>query len=153
MPQQQRTRWSNYVDVATHYEDYDHADKLHFVKTVLSQLRPSRVLDVGCNAGVYSNVAADLGAEVVAIDNPTRRLSIPLRYNARNHRKNILPLCVDISHPTPATGWENQETLSFLDRCSGHFDTVLMLAVLHHLLLTSQIPLAHIASLCSRPHE
>jgi 2-polyprenyl-3-methyl-5-hydroxy-6-metoxy-1,4-benzoquinol methylase len=149
MPPQGRSRWSNYVETATHYEDQDHADKLVFVKTVLSQLRPQRVLDVGCNTGVYSNLAADLGAEVVAIDTDSTAVD-RVAVDARNNRKNILPLCVDLAYPTPATGWENRETMSFLDRCYGHFNTVLMLAVVHHLLLSSQVPLAHIASLCSR---
>lgn len=149
MPKQRRSRWSNYVETATHYEGEDHADKLQFVRTVLSRLRPARVLDIGCNIGVYSNLAADLGAEVVAIDtDPTAVDHVAM--DARNNRKNILPLCVDLAHPTPATGWENRETVSFLDRCYGHFNTVLMLAVIHHLLLSSQIPLPHIAALCNR---
>ncbi len=63
--------------------------------------------------------------------------------------KKILPLCVDLAHPTPAAGWENREYASFLSRCAGHFDTVMMLAVLHHLLLRNQIPLDRIAVLCS----
>jgi SAM-dependent methyltransferase len=149
MPKQRRSRWSDYVETATHYEEEDHADKLQFVETVLSRLRPPRVLDIGCNTGVYSNLAADLGAEVVAIDTDSAAVD-HVAMDARNNKKNILPLCVDLAHPTPATGWENRETVSFLDRCDGHFNTVLMLAVVHHLLLSSQIPLLHIASLCSR---
>ena len=149
MPQQRRSRWSNYVETATHYEDEDHADKLEFVKTVLSQLRPPRVLDFGCNTGVYSSLAADSGAEVVAIDTDITAVD-RVAVDARSNRKNILPLCVDLAYPTPATGWENRETVSFLNRCYGHFNTVLMLAVVHHLLLSSQIPLPHIASLCSQ---
>ena len=47
-------------------------------------------------------------------------------------------------------GWENRETASFLERSTGHFDTVMMLAVLHHLLLSSQIPMERIAALCAR---
>ncbi|WP_263377109.1 class I SAM-dependent methyltransferase [Granulicella aggregans] len=149
MPPQRGSLWSNYVDTATHYEAEDHTNKLAFVKATLSQLHPRRVLDVGCNTGVYSNLAADLGAEVVAIDTDSNAVD-RVAMNALNHGKNILPLCVDLAYPTPATGWDNRETVSFLDRCSGHFDTVLMLAVVHHLLLSSQIPLSLIASLCSR---
>jgi len=67
----------------------------------------------------------------------------------RGSRKNILPLCVDIAHPTPASGWENRESPSFLARASGHFDTVIMLAVIHHLLLQAQIPLDRIATMCN----
>jgi ribosomal protein L11 methylase PrmA len=103
------------------------------------------VLDVGCNTGAYSLLAAELGAKVVAIDSDPRTVDRLCRRGA----KNILPLCVDLAFPTPAIGWENREYSSFLNRSAGKFDTVMMLAVLHHLLLSSQIPLDHIATLCN----
>jgi ribosomal protein L11 methylase PrmA len=104
------------------------------------------VLDVGCNTGTYSLLAAELDAKVVAIDSDPQTVDRLCRRGA----KNILPLCVDLAFPTPAIGWENREYPSFLSRCAGKFDTVMMLAVLHHLLLSSQIPLDHIATLCHR---
>jgi hypothetical protein len=58
-------------------------------------------------------------------------------------------LFVDLARPTPAAGWENRESASFLGRCAGHFDTVMMLAVLHHLLLRNQVPMDRIAALCN----
>jgi SAM-dependent methyltransferase len=114
----------------------------------LGKARPLKALDVGCNTGVYSNLAADAGAEVVSIDTDLQavdRLFAGLKVSG----KNILPLYVDLAHPTPAAGWENRESASFLNRCAGHFDTVMMLAVLHHLLLHNQIPMKSIAALCS----
>jgi SAM-dependent methyltransferase len=106
-----------------------------------------RVLDVGCNTGVYSNLAAEAGAEVVSIDTDLQAVD-RLCASLKGTGKNILPLCVDLAHPTPAAGWENREYASFLSRCAGHFDTVMMLAVLHHLLLRNQIPMDRIAALC-----
>jgi SAM-dependent methyltransferase len=147
-PSQRSSTWSDYVNTANHYTTEDHAAKREFVRDALAAARPSRVLDVGCNTGVYSMLAADAGAEVVSIDTDMQavdRLCTALKGTG----KNILPLCVDLAHPTPAAGWQNRETHSFLARASGHFDTVMILAVLHHLLLQSQIPLSHIASLCS----
>ena len=38
------------------------------VTKALAAAQPTRVLDVGCNTGVYSNLAADAGAEVVSVD-------------------------------------------------------------------------------------
>ncbi len=94
--------------------------------------------------GTYSKLAAELDAKVVAIDSDPQTVDRLCRRGV----KNILPLCVDLAFPTPAIGWENHEYPSFLNRCAGKFDTVMMLAVLHHLLLGSQIPLDHIATLC-----
>jgi len=147
-PAHRSSTWSDYAETATHYSDEDHARKRSFVTNALAAAQPARVLDVGCNTGVYSNLAADTGAEVVSIDTDLQAVD-RLCANLKGSGKNILPLCVDLAHPTPAAGWENREYGSFLSRCTGHFDTVMMLAVLHHLLLRNQIPMDRIAALCN----
>jgi SAM-dependent methyltransferase len=147
-PAPRSSTWSDYAETATHYSDEDHARKRSFVTHALAAARPTRVLDVGCNTGVYSYLAADAGAEVVSIDTDLQAVD-RLCAQLKGSGKNILPLCVDLAHPTPAAGWENREYASFLSRCTGHFDTVMMLAVLHHLLLRNQIPMDRIAALCS----
>jgi SAM-dependent methyltransferase len=147
-PSHKTSTWSDYAETATHYNDEDHTRKRAFVAETLAFIRPSRVLDVGCNTGVYSMLAADAGAEVVSIDTDLQTVD-RLCANLTGTGKNILPLCVDLAHPTPSVGWENRESASFLSRCSGHFDAVMMLAVIHHLLLRNQAPMDHIATLCS----
>jgi SAM-dependent methyltransferase len=145
-PSHRSSTWSNYAETAAHYSDEDHAHKRSFVASALARARSVHLLDIGCNTGVYSRLAADAGAEVVSIDTDLQavdRLSASLKGGG----ENILPLCIDLAHPTPAAGWENRENASFLSRCAGHFDTVMMLAVLHHLLLRSQIPMDRIAAL------
>jgi SAM-dependent methyltransferase len=146
-PAHRSSTWSDYAETATHYSDEDHARKRAFVTKALVSSKPVRVLDVGCNTGVYSNLAADAGAEVVSIDTDLQAVD-RLCASLKGSGKNILPLCVDLARPTPAAGWENRENASFLSRCDGHFDTVMMLAVLHHLLLRNQIPMERIAALC-----
>jgi SAM-dependent methyltransferase len=147
-PAHHASTWSDYAETATHYSEEDHARKRGFVANALATARPMSVLDVGCNTGVYSNLAADAGAEVVSIDTDLQAVD-RLCASLKGSGKNILPLCVDLAQPSPAAGWENREYASFLDRCAGHFDTVMMLAVLHHLLLRNQIPMERIATLCS----
>ena len=145
--------WSDYAETAGHYSGDDHAEKRAFVTETLAACAPRHVLDVGSNTGVYSRIAASTGAQVVAIDQDTQALDLLYAQSRPQDGKpghSILPLCVDLSFPTPATGWNNRESFSFLERCEGHFDTVLMLAVIHHLLLSSQIPLDRIARLCTR---
>ena len=159
-PKRHASTWSEYAETATHYSEADHARKRSFVAAALAaaqagvasgpsaEPQPMRVLDVGCNTGGYSNLAADLGAEVVAIDTDLQAVD-RLCASLKGSGKNILPLCVDLAHPSPAIGWENREAPAFLSRCHGHFDAVMMLAVLHHLLLRNQIPLSRIAALCA----
>ncbi len=145
-PAAQASVWSDYAATATHYVDEDHARKHAFVTTALNQATPRNVLDVGCNTGVYSSLAANAGAAVVAVDTDLQTVD-HLARKVRQTGQNILPLCVDLANPTPAVGWQNAENSSFLDRATGHFDMVLMLAVIHHLLLHNQVPLDRIAAL------
>ena len=139
-----------YAETGTHCNEDDHSRKRAFVTDALAASKPSRVLDVGCcNTGVSSLLAADTGAEVVSIDTDPQAVD-RLCAKLKGSGKNILPLCVDLAYPSPSVGWENSEAPSFLSRCCGHFDTVMMLAVIHHLLLHNQIPMDRIAALCSK---
>jgi len=56
---------------------------------------------------------------------------------------------VNLTRPTPGAGWRNAECASFLDRARGSFDAVLMLAVVHHMLVTERVPLAEIVDLAA----
>lgn len=56
---------------------------------------------------------------------------------------------MDVSRPSPPLGWRNRECPAFLSRATGRFDAVLMLALVHHLLVTERIPLEEILSLAA----
>jgi hypothetical protein len=143
----QKSTWSGYMG-AHSYDDPAFAAKEKFVGDALAEFKPARVLDSGANTGHFSALAAQAGAAVVAIDfDPVCVGEIWRR--AREKRLNILPLVVNLARPTPATGWRNRECPSFLDRARGAFDGVLMLAVLHHLLVTERIPLGEILALAA----
>jgi hypothetical protein len=85
---------------------------------------------------------------VVAIDSDPVVVGALWRL-ARTKGAGILPLVVDIARPTPGTGWRNGECASFLARCQGHFDAVLMLALVHHLVVTERIPMAEVIGLAA----
>jgi SAM-dependent methyltransferase len=122
--------------------------KESFVSAAIENAKAQNVLDVGCNTGHFSQLAARNGARVIAIDqDPAVIDAVWTQAAAAN--LNILPLVVNLARPTPASGWRNQECPSFLERARGSFDLVLMLAVLHHLLVTEQIPLPEIMKLAA----
>ena len=118
------------------------------MKSVLERCRPARVLDIGANTGTYSLLAAKAGAEVVALDSDAAAIETLWRLAAEKSLP-VTALVANIARPTPAAGWRNREQLSLLDRLDGQFDLVLMLAVIHHLILREQLPLAHIGELCA----
>jgi SAM-dependent methyltransferase len=142
------SQWSRYEQSASHYQPTDVEEKQQFVKRALARCHPQRVLDIGANTGTYSILAADAGATVVALDSDTAALEVLWRTAAKQN-KPITALVANIARPTPAAGWRNGEHFSLLERLTGGFDLVLMLAVIHHLILREQLPLAHIADLCA----
>ncbi len=142
-----RSQWSEYEQSASHYRPADVEAKKKIVRNALERTRPARVLDIGANTGTYSLMAAEAGAEVVAVERDAAALEV-LWQAARQQNKPVTALTANIARPTPAAGWRNREHLSLLDRLAGKFDLVLMLAVIHHLILREQLPLGHIADLC-----
>jgi SAM-dependent methyltransferase len=142
------TRWSDYTSTCSYDREASEV-KSAFVERFLRDSRSARVLDVGCNTGHFSRLAALQGAEVVAIDSDPAVVGAVFR-QAEAEKLNILPLVVDFARPTPAVGWNNEELPSFLARARGHFDALFMLAVVHHLLVTDQIPLPEVLALAAR---
>ncbi|MGH9666713.1 MAG: class I SAM-dependent methyltransferase [Bryobacteraceae bacterium] len=140
--------WSGYLETERPYQDDQLQAKMSFVEAALRTSKPTRVLDVGCNTGRFSELAARSGADVVAIDGDPGVVGTLWR-RAGSESLSILPLVVNFSRPTPATGWCNRECASFLDRARGSFDALMMLAVLHHLLITDRVPLGEILRLAA----
>jgi SAM-dependent methyltransferase len=142
------SEWSKYPQSASHYSSADTDAKQQFVKSAFERVHPERVLDIGANTGTYSEMAARAGAEVVALDSDEGAIEALWR-KAAEQKQKITALVANIARPTPAAGWMNREQLSLLDRLRGKFDMVLMLAIIHHLILQEQVPLAHTAGLCA----
>jgi len=130
------------------YTPEDLMAKQAFVEEAVSECKPRSVLDIGCNTGHFSARAARRGASVVAIDSDPVVVGQVWRMATRE-RLDILPLVINIARPSPSVGWRNRECLSFLDRASGSFDAVFMLALVHHLLVSERIPLSETAELAS----
>lgn len=141
--------WSSYPKNLSHYTENSFHKKSQWIDRILETKGIKNVLDIGCNTGYFSKMAAKKGASVVAIDSDST--CIDKLYNeAKIHNLSLCPLHVNIARPTPAIGWMNQEYSSFLDRYEDKFSLVMMLAVLHHLILTEKIPLGEIGKLCGK---
>lgn len=138
-----KSRWTRYMGETLPYNDAQFSTKEMFIETVLKEHRPAKVLDVGCNTGHFSRLAAKHGSAVVALDVDPLVVDENWRV-AREKNLNVLPLVVNLASPSPAVGWQNSETKSFLDRSKGHFDLIMMLAVIHHLNLDEGLPITEI---------
>ena len=146
------SEWSEYSGALTHYTTEQVAAKNAWLREVLGEIKPGRVLDVGANTGEYSVLAAEAGAEVVALerDEAAAERLYQMSVSKAGDGLAIQTIHADIARPTPAVGWENEESSGLLARLERKFDAVLMLAVIHHLLLLEQIPLAEIMALVHR---
>lgn len=142
---EKKSVWLDYMSYNNYTTEHIGA-KQSFFENLLAEYKPKMVLDVGCNTGYFSAIAARSGSAVVAIDYDPVVVGSVWR-KASEEGLDILPLVVDFTRPSPATGWRNLECPSFLDRARGNFDAVFMLAVIHHILVTERIPLDEIIDL------
>jgi SAM-dependent methyltransferase len=143
-----RSTWSSYMDENVTYDTEGLEQKEAFVRDAVESIGAGTVLDIGCNTGHFSAIAARGGAKVVAVDlDPVAAGKTWIR--ARQESLDILPLVVDLARPSPAIGWRNRECPSFLDRAQGRFDLVMMLALVHHLLVSERIPLDELVEIAA----
>jgi 2-polyprenyl-3-methyl-5-hydroxy-6-metoxy-1,4-benzoquinol methylase len=149
MPKHEGSEWDNYTASMTHYSAQESAQKLEWVRKVLEDLKPDRVLDIGANTGVFSALAASTGARVVALERDPAAAESLYRMS-RKSQLSIQTIHSDLSRPTPAVGWDNRETSTLFHRLDAQSDLVLMLAVIHHLILMEQIPISAILDLAHR---
>ncbi|MDP3900357.1 MAG: class I SAM-dependent methyltransferase [bacterium] len=136
------TEWGEYYTV-TNYADQSFEHKKSLVGEFLEKCAAKSVWDVGANEGVFSRIASGKGITVVSFDYDPAAVEKNYRWQRRNREKNILPLLIDITNPSPSFGWANQERDSLLKR--GPVDCAFVLALIHHLRISNNIPFQYIA--------
>ena len=100
--------------------------------------RAAMVWDLGCNTGEYSLLVSPRVDQVIAMDEDEAVVDDLCRRCEEQRILNILPLVVDIANPSPAQGWRGAEFRSLAER--GKPDLILALGLLHHLILTKNLP-------------
>ncbi|MFO7905248.1 MAG: class I SAM-dependent methyltransferase [Pirellulaceae bacterium] len=140
------SNWSAYTDVCNYSKNAERA-KQSLVREFLISTRPATVLDLGCNTGEYSIIAADCGAQVISTDADHDAVETLYR-RVRGQPSAILPLVVDLANPSPGVGYMNTERTPWLDRMPT--DCVLCLALMHHLVVSSNLPLRSLRDLLAR---
>lgn len=136
------TEWGNYYDI-TNYSDAAFEHKKQLVREWSARMKPTLVWDLGANNGVFSRVAGEAGAYVVSSDIDPAAVEQNYRQLKEEKTGNLLPLLLDLTNPSPAIGWANEERDSFGTR--GPADMVLALALIHHLAISNNVPLPQLA--------
>jgi ribosomal protein L11 methylase PrmA len=135
--------WSEYTQICN-YEGGAEQAKKTLVEEFFRDTKPKTVLDLGCNTGDYSRLAAACGAEVVAADADHDAIEVFYR-RLRKEPAAITPMVIDLCNPSPGLGLMNRERPPFLERIHG--DCVLALALLHHLLVSGNLTLDAVCEL------
>ncbi len=137
------TQWADYYS-DTNYSEQGFEQKKRVVSDWLDDVKPSVVWDLGANTGVFSRTATSKGIFTVSFDIDPAAVEQNFLSAQKDRDANILPLLLDLTNPSPSVGWANSERKSFVDR--GPADTVMALALIHHLAISNNLPLYRIAT-------
>ena len=137
-----QSNWSDYYK-NTNYSSGALNHKKEIIESLLLKTRPKTVIDLGANEGLFSQIASKVTEHVISFDLDPICVEKNYLDCLKNQVKNILPLIIDLTNPSGGTGWENKERMSFQERFCG--DTILALALIHHLAISNNVPLKNIA--------
>jgi len=141
------TDWAEYYD-DTNYSLKAFTDKKKLVSKYIKKVKPKHVWDLGANTGIFSRLASYYGAQTISFDIDPAAVEKNYLDCRRNNETELLPLLLDLTNPSPAIGWENRERDSLLER--GPVDLVLALALLHHLVISNNVPIEKVAEFFSK---
>lgn len=135
--QAEGSEWGDYTEFHN-YSENDHALKENFVRQVIMDQKPGTVWDIGCNTGQFSCIAAIACEQVISTD--IDHVAVERMFLNPDMPDNILPLLQNVADPSPNWGWRNLERSDLQTRSQP--DLVLCLALIHHVVITANIPLA-----------
>lgn len=146
LPSDDVSIWNQYYenDIAdTKYLD----DKVAIVSQWLFEANTKTIIDLGANTGKFSVIAASFSKEVIALENDIACVEKMQSNFLQMGIKNITTVVADITQASPGLGWANKEKKALLERLTG--DMIMMLALVHHLCITKNIPLQFVAQLAA----
>ncbi|MGH9477012.1 MAG: hypothetical protein ACRD1C_11870 [Terriglobales bacterium] len=114
------------------------AEKRIAVDRALGVLRPISVVDLASNTGWYARLSASRGAAAIALDRDEACLALMFTRN-ESEGADLLPVYCDLLDPSPALGFRCVQYPSAQQRFTS--DMALALAISHHLILGSGIPI------------
>lgn len=145
-----RTEWGDYYN-ETNYTQESFEGKKRLVKSFVESTSSKMVWDLGANQGVFSKIAQECGAQVIAFDIDPVAVERNYLSRSKGRESTPLPLLLDLTNPSPGLGWSGRERDSFLNR--GPVDLTLALALIHHIALSNNVPLLKTAEFFSQCSE
>jgi ribosomal protein L11 methylase PrmA len=136
------TVWADYY-AGDSYSDAGTQHKLALVGEFLAQTGTGPVLDLGANTGRYSRIASDAGRSTISSDFDPGAVELNYQQAKKDKAQHLTPIVLDLTNPSPSLGWASAERESFVER--AQVECVLALALIHHLAISNNVPLIHVA--------
>jgi SAM-dependent methyltransferase len=134
-----QTSWGSY-EVDHSYSETSLSAKEKFVDKYAGSKRRALVWDLGCNTGNFSRICSRHSDYVISLDGDFNAIERLYRREKKKSDSNILPLVMNLSNISPNQGWRGRERMSLEER--GRPDLVVCLALIHHMVISANIPLA-----------
>ncbi len=140
----EKSEWFGYADSAPYAEEAERQKK-HIIEDFVGQTKPVTVWDLGANTGRYTEIATEAGAKYgVAMEFDHSCVNAAyVNWNAKGVT-NRIPICMDLTNPSPSLGWAHTERDSVVGR--GPADMVMALALIHHICISNNVPLSDFAA-------
>ena len=136
------TEWGEFYS-GTNYSEEASQSKALAIQELFAETGASIVWDFGANDGRYTRMALQNGA-VFAAAFDIDPVAVERNYRVvRNSGESLLPLLLDLNNPSPGIGFANRERPALFSR--GTPDCILMLAIIHHLAISNNLPFDRIA--------
>jgi len=136
------TAWSDYyTDTNYTKEGFEH--KKQIIQSLTDKKPSSTLLDLGANTGCFSRCVSNKDTAIISSDMDPVAVEKNYLQCKTEKTEQILPLLINLDNPSPGLGWSLEERDSFLKRFQA--DTVMALALIHHLAIANNIPLNSIA--------
>ena len=144
-----RSQWGGY-DAEDGYTDKARSSKEQIISGWLKGLSGRVTVDYGANAGRYSRLAAEFSQVVLAVEPDTMAAEQLYARTVEHHldAAGIQTVRMDVLAPSPGIGLHGTERPGWFERLEA--DTVMALALIHHICLAAGIPLQEAVRTLSR---
>ena len=130
------------------YDEHSLEEKKAIISRWIDVIDPSSVWDLGANVGFFSRIFSDRDIPTIAFDIDPAAVEVNYLETLKRKERSLLPLILDLTNPSPNLGWANEERTSFLER--GPSDLILALALIHHIVISNNVPLLDFVSFLTR---
>ncbi|HEX5037038.1 MAG TPA: methyltransferase [bacterium] len=136
--------WGDYG--RTHsYLPEDEKKKEAFVAAAGKRFSGKVWVDLGCNDGKYTLIAGAHASRAIGLDLDPEAVDGFYARTRGDAGVPFYPMVCNLMNPSPSLGWRLRERASLFDRAGG--EAFLALALVHHLCIGANVPLAEFVSL------